>query len=46
MLANTDKTVAEITNLTGFCPPCYFEKCFFNEYGDKPSEYAMKNRKG
>ena len=45
LLANTDKTVADIAALTGFSSPSYFGKCFFDEYGVKPSEYAMKSRK-
>lgn len=45
MLAGTDKTVAEIATLTGFSSASYLGKCFLEEYGCRPSEYAAKHRK-
>ncbi len=45
MLVNTDKTVADISTMTGFSSPSYFSKCFQEEYGCRPSEYVDKHRK-
>lgn len=39
MLREGSRSVTEISELTGFSSPSYFSKCFYREYGCKPSEY-------
>ncbi len=38
LLAETEKTIAEISFETGFSSPSYFIKCFKKKYGDSPGE--------
>lgn len=40
-----DMNVAEIAEMTGFSGSSYFSKCFYEEFGCRPSEYASKHRK-
>ena len=42
MLRRGDKSIAEISELTGFSSPSYFTKCFMKEFGCRPSEYPGK----
>lgn len=45
MLAETDLTIAEIAEQTGFSSASYFTRCFQEAYGCKPSEYARNSMK-
>jgi AraC-like DNA-binding protein len=36
-------TVAEVAYRVGFSDPKYFSKCFYNETGEKPSEFIKKS---
>ena len=45
MLAETDLTIAEIAEQTGFSSASYFTRCFQEAYGCKPSEYARNSVK-
>lgn len=38
-------TVAEVTDSVGFSTSSYFSKCFQEEFGVRPSQYADKSRK-
>lgn len=38
-------TVAEVTDSVGFSTSSYFSKCFQEEFGVKPSQYADKSKK-
>lgn len=42
MLRRGDRSIAEISELTGFSSPSYFTKCFLKEFGCRPSEYTDK----
>lgn len=39
LLREGNHSVSEVSELTGFSSSSYFSKCFFKEYGCKPSEY-------
>lgn len=38
MLADTDRTVSEISYAVGFSTPAYFTKCYREQYGQTPTE--------
>jgi transcriptional regulator GlxA family with amidase domain len=40
MIAQKERSISEISELTGFCSVSYFSKCFQKEFGCKPSEYG------
>lgn len=44
LLENRDLSVAEIAELTGFSSGSYLSKCFQENYGCRPSEYAEKSQ--
>ena len=39
LLQNTNKSITDISLLTGFSSPCYFSKIFKSEMGCTPREY-------
>ncbi len=42
LLKNSGKTIAEIAYEVGFSSPSYFTKCFKDQFGVSPSEFAKK----
>nr|WP_319572468.1 substrate-binding domain-containing protein [uncultured Draconibacterium sp.] len=42
LIKNSGKTMAEIAYEVGFSSPSYFTKCFKDQFGMSPSEYAKK----
>jgi len=40
MIAQKERSISEISELTGFCSVSYFSKCFQKEFGCRPSEYG------
>lgn len=42
LLAEGGRTVSEVSELAGFSSPQYFNKCFQQKYGCRPSEYAAR----
>lgn len=40
MIVQKERSISEISELTGFCSVSYFSKCFQKEFGCKPSEYG------
>ncbi len=44
MLKNTHLTIAEISDMSGFCSLSHFGKCFKEKTGYSPKEYRNKNR--
>lgn len=45
LVDNPSMSVAEVAELTGFSSGSYFSKCFQEEFGCRPSEYAVKHGK-
>ncbi|RZJ65012.1 MAG: AraC family transcriptional regulator, partial [Flavobacterium sp.] len=45
MLLEGKLNISEITDKIGFSSSSYFSKCFQEQYGCKPSEYAQKAKK-
>jgi AraC-like DNA-binding protein len=42
LLKNSGETIAEIAYEVGFSSPSYFTKCFKDQFGVSPSEFAKK----
>ncbi len=45
MLLNNRHTISEVGYLNGFNSPSYFSKCFMQQFGVTPSEFAENERK-
>jgi signal transduction histidine kinase/ligand-binding sensor domain-containing protein/DNA-binding response OmpR family regulator len=45
LLINTDKTIVEVTYITGFNDIRYFREQFYNLFGMNPSDYVKRYRK-
>lgn len=44
LLAQTEKTVAEIAYLVGFSSPSYFAKCYKDFFGESPTDFLRRKR--
>lgn len=44
LLAQTEKTVAEIAYLVGFSSPSYFAKCYKEFFGESPTDFLRRKR--
>lgn len=42
LLAQTDKTIAEITYEVGFSSPSYFTKCYKDYFGESPTDFLKR----
>lgn len=42
LLAQPDKTIAEVSYAVGFATPSYFTKCFREKFGELPSDYQAR----
>lgn len=44
LLAQTEKTVAEIAYVVGFSSPSYFAKCYKEYFGESPTDFLRRKR--